>query len=186
LNQFIQFRRDQIGSVRRADRRSDAIIPFAAHARAGRDPEMAPVGEPGIPNKNVKRTIAIEMHDNYFEPRSITIAPAETVRFTIANKGALLHEFNIGTPAMHDKHQKEMQTMLDHGMITPTKINESTMSMDMPGMEMHRAYPNAVLIEPGKLAQILWEFGPDATLELACDVPGHYEAGMVGKINHPQ
>jgi uncharacterized cupredoxin-like copper-binding protein len=160
-----------------------AIIPFAAYAHAGHDPEMAPVGEPGIP-KNVKRTIAIEMYDNYFKPRSITVAPGETIRFTIVNKGGLLHEFNIGTPAMHDKHQKEMQTKLDHGMITPTEINGSMMNMDMPGMGMHQTYANAVLIEPGKSAQILWEFGPDATLEFACDVPGHYEAGMVGKINH--
>ncbi len=160
-----------------------AIIPVAAHAHAGHDPALAPVGEPGIP-KNVKRTIALEMYDNYFEPSAITVAPGETIRFTIVNKGALLHEFNIGTPAMHDRHQKEMQMMLDHGMITPTKINEGMMSMDMPGMEMHLTYPNAVVVEPGKSAQIIWKFGPDAALEFACDVPGHYEAGMVGKISH--
>ena len=43
--------------------------------------------------------------------------------------------------------------------------------------------PNSVLLEPGKSAEIVWTFNADAALQMACNVPGHYESGMVGKIH---
>jgi uncharacterized cupredoxin-like copper-binding protein len=54
--------------------------------------------------------------------------------------------------------------------------------MDMKGMDMSHDDPNSVLVEPGKTAELVWTFDTDATLEFACNVPGHYEAGMVGPI----
>lgn len=42
--------------------------------------------------------------------------------------------------------------------------------------------PNGVLIEPGKTADLTWKFTRDAELEIACNLPGHYEAGMLGHI----
>ena len=29
---------------------------------------------------------------------------------------------------------------------------------------------------------IIWKFSSSAKLEIACNVPGHYEAGMIAKI----
>ena len=32
------------------------------------------------------------------------------------------------------------------------------------------------------IAPIIWKFSKDIALEMACNIPGHYESGMVGKI----
>jgi uncharacterized cupredoxin-like copper-binding protein len=57
------------------------------------------------------------------------------------------------------------------------------MKMDMGnGMTMEHDDPNSVLLEPGQTAEIIWTFPADAELEFACNVPGHYESGMMGKV----
>ena len=42
---------------------------------------------------------------------------------------------------------------------------------------------NSILLEPNKSGEIIWKFNTDVALEAACNVPGHYEAGMISKIN---
>ena len=82
---------------------------FAAGTHGGGHGHGAASGEPGKASA-VSRTITVEMYDNYYEPESITVSPGETVRFMVENKGNLVHEFNIGTPEMHEGHQEEMMT----------------------------------------------------------------------------
>lgn len=131
----------------------------------------------------VSRTIAVVMMDNYYEPEKIDIKAGETVRFKVANKGTLVHEFNIGTAAMHEGHQQEMMMMIQHGIIQGGKLNREMMKMDMGnGQTMEHNDPNSVLLAPGETAEIIWTFPSDAELEFACNVPGHYQSGMVGDI----
>ena len=93
-----------------------------------------------------------------------------------------MHEFNIGTPAMHKGHQKEMMMMVDHGVLEADKINHDKMKMDMGGGKtMEHNDPNSALLEPGKSKEIVWKFSKAGTFEFACNVPGHYDAGMVGE-----
>lgn len=144
------------------------------------------IGGPGKA-ADVTRTIDITMQDNFYEPEAITVKAGETVRFKIANKGTLLHEFGLGTAAMHAAHQKEMLVMMEHGMIEADRINHERMKMDhgpgqMPMSHSHGADQGSVLVEPGKSAEIVWKFPKEATLEFACNVPGHYESGMMGPI----
>jgi len=73
------------------------------------------------------------MLDNLFEPKKISVKEGETIRFIIKNAGELVHEFNIGTSAMRSAHQKEMETMVDHGTLETDKINHAMMKMDMGG-----------------------------------------------------
>ncbi len=141
-------------------------------------------GEPGKASE-VSRTIEITMGDNYFEPEALEIAAGETVRFVVRNDGEFLHEFNIGTAAMHAEHQKEMATMMEHGMMTATGMNHRMMQMDhaATGMSSHvHDDPNSVLLEPGETAELIWTFTQATDLEFACNVPGHYEAGMMGEF----
>ena len=141
-------------------------------------------GEPGNPAE-VTRTIEVTMVDNYFEPENITVVAGETVRFVLRNDGEFLHEFNIGTAAMHREHQDEMMTMMEHGMITADGIDHDMMAMDHSanGMAGHvHDDPNSVLVEPGKTEELIWKFSKAANLEFACNVPGHYDAGMMGEI----
>lgn len=140
----------------------------------------------GMPGKSsgVSRTINVVMKDNYFDLKSIKVKAGETIHFKITNKGTFLHEFGIGTRAMHKAHQKQMMTMMDHGMIGASKINHDRMKMDHgPGkMMMKHDDPNSVLLEPGKSGEIIWKFTKPMKLEFACNVPGHYQSGMVGRI----
>lgn len=129
------------------------------------------------------RTIEVTMIDNEYKPASIEVKPGETIKFVVKNEGQLVHEFNIGTAEMHMAHQKEMQMMVDHGVLEADKINhEAAKKMqESMGHGMHKE-PNSVLLEPGKSGTIVWTFPKGGTLEFACNVPGHYGAGMVGKV----
>jgi len=140
-------------------------------------------GEPGKASQ-ASRTINVEMYDNYYEPEMIDVEPGETVRFVVENKGNLVHEFNIGTPGMHDAHQKEMKMMVEHGVIQGGQIHHDMMNMDMGnGHSMKHDDPNSVLLEPGESQEVVWTFSDKGNVEFACNVPGHYQAGMYGEIN---
>jgi uncharacterized cupredoxin-like copper-binding protein len=113
------------------------------------------------------------------------VEAGETVRFVVTNAGDLVHEFIIGTAAMHAEHQDEMQMMVEHGVLKADHIDRQAaqhMQATM-GHGMHDE-PNSLLLEPGKTAEIAWSFPSDASvdLEFACNVPGHYDAGMQGEI----
>ena len=131
------------------------------------------------------RTVTIVMKDNLYEPEAVAVKAGETVRFVIVNKGDFLHEFALGQPNDHAKHQEMMKTMMDHGMITATGINHKAMKMDHGSMGAHAHGPESgsVLVEPGKKAELTWTFTKPMTVEFACTIPGHYESGMVDKIN---
>ena len=143
-------------------------------------------GEPGEAAA-ATRTINVTMHDNYYEPGSIAVKEGETVRFVVTNKGELVHEFNIGTPDAHVAHAPEMLMMMDHGVLETDRINwdaAEKMQAEM-GHGMHEE-PNAVLLEPGKSGEIVWRFPDRAEIEFACNVPGHYDAGMAGTVTLTQ
>jgi len=142
----------------------------------------AATGQPGDPAK-ASRTIEVQMFDNYYEPESLSIKEGETVRFIVHNKGALVHEFNIATAEMHVAHQPEMMMMVEHGVLKGDRIDHDAakaMQASM-GHGMHEE-PNSVLLEPGKSGEIVWTFPKHAELQFACNVPGHYDAGMQGDI----
>lgn len=155
----------------------------SGHEPAGHHGAMAAIGAPGKAAE-VTRTIDVVMQDNFYEPAEITVKPGETVRFRIKNEGTFLHEFGLGTAAMHAAHQKEMTTMFEHGMLEADKINHDRMKMDHgPGrMMMSHDDPNSVLLEPGKSGEVIWKFPDAMKLEFACNIPGHYESGMMGAI----
>ncbi|MDZ7841689.1 MAG: plastocyanin/azurin family copper-binding protein [Gammaproteobacteria bacterium] len=156
------------------------VLPAGVHA-AG-EHAGGHYGEPGQAG-NVTRTIEVTMLDNYFEPEVISVRPGETIRFRVKNEGALVHEFNIGTAAMHEAHQEEMQMMVEHGVINGDHIDHDMMAMDMgDGHSMKHDHTNSVLMEPGETKEIIWTFTEAADLEFACNVPGHYQAGMYGDI----
>ncbi|MBN2974966.1 copper-binding protein [Pseudomonas fluorescens] len=145
-------------------------------------------GQPATADK-ATRTVEVTLQDIAFSPKSLEVKAGETVRFVLVNKGQLLHEFNLGDAAMHAEHQKEMLQMQASGMLTSTgmgKMDHSAMSHgdmghgDMGGMKHDD--PNSVLVEPGKTAELTWTFTKATGLEFACNLPGHYQAGMVGKL----
>lgn len=137
--------------------------PQGHHAMAG--------GEPGKA-ADVSRTITVTATEMEFTPKVIKVKAGETIRFTVVNKGELLHELSIGTPEMQKAHQVEMQKMMDDGKLEATR---------MVG-DMEHGHGNTAMVEPGKTKEIIWKFAKDASLEFGCNVPGHYESGMKGKF----
>ena len=149
----------------------------------GHHGSMNVIGEPGKAS-DVTRTITVVMKDNFYEPETISVKSGETIRFKVINKGEALHEFGLGTASMHKAHQKEMAVMMEHGMIEVDRINHDRMKMDHGGggHSMKHDDHNSVLLEPGKSGQIIWKFTKKTKLEFACNIPGHYESGMMGPV----
>ncbi|WP_207291428.1 hypothetical protein, partial [Pseudomonas sp. DP16D-T1] len=119
--------------------------------------------------------------------KAIDVKPGETIRFILRNEGSLLHEFNIGKADSHAAHQAEMAAMFQNGTLSSTGVGQdmSTMEHTMGGMKMvgmEHNDPNSVLIEPRTTQELIWTFNKSTGLEFACNVPGHYQSGMVGKF----
>lgn len=157
-------------------------LAIAAGGHSGGHGKGMEIGEPGNA-ADVSRTIELIMKDNFYEPETLQVKAGETIRFVLKNQGEFLHEFSIGTAEMHAKHQEEMATMMEHGMITPTKIDHERMKMDHGGGHgMSHDDANSVLLEPGQSAEMIWKFGEAKNLEFACNIPGHYGSGMMGPV----
>jgi uncharacterized cupredoxin-like copper-binding protein len=123
-------------------------------------PEETAFGRAGDPRK-VTRTIRLGMSDAMrFTPSAFTVKPNETVRFIISNGGKVLHEMVIGTTEELQKHAELMRKF--------------------PGMEHDEDY--MAHVKPGKRGEIVWQFTKPGKYSFACLVPGHFEAGMVGKL----
>jgi uncharacterized cupredoxin-like copper-binding protein len=135
--------------------------PHAANPGAGTlSPVQHAFGRQGDPKK-ATRTVTIDMSDRMrFTPDAIAVAQGDTVRFVVANKGEVLHEMVIGTEADLAKHAELMKKH--------------------PGME--HGDPWMVHVKAGGREEFTWQFTRPGTFAFACLVPGHYEAGMRGRI----
>ena len=133
----------------------------------------------------VNRVIEIKMYDNFYEPNEIKIKKGETIKFKIYNFGELVHEFNIATKEMHLKHQPEMVKLVENEILLADKIDKKKMKeMAKKDQSMSHLHANSVLLEPNEDGEIIWKFNTEAKLEAACNIPGHYETGMIAKIKY--
>ena len=143
---------------------------------------MNMIGEEGDPNK-IDRVVSIKMYDNYYEPNLVKIKKGETIKFIIVNLGEMVHEYNIGTKEMHIKHQPEMQKLIDHEIILVDKIDKIKMKkMSKMDHSLGHSHANSIMLEPKASGELIWKFSKDINLEMACNIPGHYESGMVGNL----
>jgi uncharacterized cupredoxin-like copper-binding protein len=118
------------------------------------------LGKPGEPGK-VTRSIQVEMNDTMrFKPANIKVKRGETIRFVVRNTGKLKHEMVLGTIRELKEHAEQMRKF----------------------PEMEHADPNQVSVDPGKTGELVWRFTKAGTFDFACLVPGHFEAGMAGKV----
>ena len=135
--------------------------------------------------KDVDRVITVLMYDNYYKPNQIKIKKNETIKFLVINEGELVHEFNIDSKAMQLKHQTEMMEMVKNEIILVDKIDKKKMKeMAKKNPSLAHSHSNSVLLSPGESAELIWKFSNTLDIEAACNVPGHYEAGMVTKIDN--
>ena len=152
------------------------------HTFAYADKNMK-IGSKGKENE-VSRIIKVVMYDNYYEPSSFQIKAGETIKFEVENAGKLVHEFNIANKMMHIKHQPEMLKMAENGILLAFSIDKEKMKkMAKMDKSMGHSHSNSVLLEPKQKGNIIWKFDNAVNIEVACNVPGHYQAGMIAKVN---
>jgi uncharacterized cupredoxin-like copper-binding protein len=117
-------------------------------------------GKEGDP-KHIDRTITVDMNDTMrFTPSNIKVKQGETIRFVVRNKGQALHEMVLGT----------MDELKKHGELM--KKNP----------EMEHDEPFMAHVKPGAQEEMVWQFTKAGDFNYGCLAPGHFEAGMLGKI----
>ena len=132
----------------------------------------------------VSRVIKVVMYDNYYEPSSFQIKAGETIKFEVENAGMLVHEFNIANKMMHMKHQPEMLKMVENEILLADSIDKKKMKkMAKMDKAMGHSHSNSVLLEPKQKGEIIWKFDNAVNIEVACNVPGHYQVGMIAKVD---
>lgn len=111
--------------------------------------------------RKAKRTVRVHMTDQMrFHPAEITVKRGEILRFVPVNKGQVLHEMVLGTM---DDLKRHAELMRKH-----------------PGMEHDE--PHMAHVAPGKSGEMGWQFTTTGEFFYGCLIPGHFEAGMVGKV----
>jgi uncharacterized cupredoxin-like copper-binding protein len=122
--------------------------------------EETAFGREGDPAK-ATQIIRVQMADTMrFTPAAITVKRGDTVKLVATNKGKVLHEMVLGTPDELKKHAELMRKF----------------------PEMEHDEPHMVHVKPGKSGALVWQFTKAGEFQFACLVPGHLEAGMVGKV----
>ena len=134
--------------------------------------------------EEINRTIKVVMYDNYYEPNILNIKSGETIKFEVVNAGELVHEFNIANAMMHKKHQPEMEKMVENEILLADSIDKDKMKkMAKMDKAMGHSHSNSVLLEPKEKGDIVWKFENAMNIEIACNVPGHYQVGMIAKVD---
>lgn len=138
-----------------------ALAPLPLRAHDGEHGFSA--GEPGDPKKPA-RVVQVVMREGdgkmIFVPNQVQVKRGEQIRFVIENSGFLTHEFVLANTADNLKHAALMQKYPD----------------------MEHDDPNGKTLQPAAKTEMLWRFTKAGEFEFACLIPGHREAGMLGKI----
>ena len=115
-----------------------------------------------------ERLVHVVMTEFAFDPETIEVASGETVRFVVANSGVIAHEFRLSNPHRIEEH-----------------IAAGHQHHDSGG---HHSEDGDVFVEveAGEIGELVVTFPESTTVYtmIACLLPGHYEAGMLGQINH--
>ena len=117
-------------------------------------------GRQGDPGK-VGKTIEIDMADTMrFTPDTVTVRRGDTIKFVVKNSGKQTHEMVIGT----EKELKEHAALM----------------LKFPTMEHEEPY--MIHVAAGRKEEMVWQFTKPGEFHFGCLIPGHFEAGMKGRI----
>lgn len=129
----------------------------STHHVSAKEHPFGKASDPGA----ATRTIEVTMHDTMrFAPATIEVEAGTPLRFVVRNDGKLLHELVLGTRDALDQHAALMKKF--------------------PGME--HSEPYMAHVDPGVQGEIGWIFTQPGEYFYGCLVPGHFEAGMVGRV----
>jgi uncharacterized cupredoxin-like copper-binding protein len=107
------------------------------------------------------RNVVIEVNDNMrFDPGTWQAQQGEVLRLIVVNTGKVKHELVVGQARELAEHAKSMRQSKGE----------------------HHHHDNAVSVEPGQSAILMFTFDKAGEWGMACFEPGHYEAGMKGLV----
>ena len=113
------------------------------------------------------RVVTVVMTELAFTPASFEVTAGETITFDVRNEGTIVHEFRLSNGHRIEEHIAEGHQ--GHG-----------------GDGHHGDEDGDVYIElqTGETGTLTVTFPTDTTIytEVACLIPGHYEAGMRGDL----
>lgn len=111
--------------------------------------------------KRAVRSVRIDMSDAMrFAPDAIDVKRGERVRFVVTNSGKVMHELVLGTFDELRKHGELMKKF-------PNMVHDE---------------PHMVHVAPGGHGEIGWQFTRAGEFFYGCLIPGHFDAGMIGRI----
>jgi uncharacterized cupredoxin-like copper-binding protein len=102
-------------------------------------------------------TVHVQIHYSHFSLSELHVKPGTTVRFVIENHDPINHEFIVGPPAVHARHERG-----NHPAHPPVP-GEVTVRADDFGLTFYR------FDQPGRVL-------------FACHLPGHFAYGMRGWV----
>ena len=102
-----------------------------------------------------------------FTPDLLQVAAGETLKLMVHNSGKLPHEMVLGSEAALKAHALEMKQSAGHS-----------------GGHDHASGNDllALSVKPGETKEWVVKFDRAQTLQMACLIPGHFEAGMKGQV----
>jgi uncharacterized cupredoxin-like copper-binding protein len=131
------------------------------------------------------QTVQVRMSEFKFEPDPIRVKAGQEVRLDLVNEGTVVHEFMVGRDAMMMGHG----TML-HGYETDF-FGRGALPVQHKGEEYQVGSPEEieetgwhVEVEPGGKVDLAFTVSAEnkGEWEIGCFTPGHYQAGMKGKL----
>tara|TARA_B110000438_G_scaffold302172_1_gene359046 strand:- start:1647 stop:2174 length:528 start_codon:yes stop_codon:yes gene_type:complete len=110
-------------------------------------------------------TIKVTLNDQMkilFNEELSEIESGSVIQFAVSNEGRIPHEFSISSLEEQEEHAEMMRKM-------PNMVHD-----DKDG--------NTLTVQPGAIETITWRFEGDEMVVFACNIPGHFDAGMFKKI----
>lgn len=129
----------------------------AEHGGHGGDSAVGKSAKGMAATKTYQVTMLDSMEFKFSAPPALK--NGDVVKFVVTNKGLIDHEFSIGNAA--------------------EQVSHAAMMKKMPGMVHEDG--NTITVKPGETKELLWQFTGNDEVVFACNVPGHFEAGMMHK-----
>jgi uncharacterized cupredoxin-like copper-binding protein len=118
----------------------------------------------------VSRSIEVRMDDQMrFTPSQIDVQAGETIRFVVHNAGKVVHEMVLGHDEAIREHAEAMKRDAAQGKAH--------------GADHQHGAGAAITVAAGQTGELVVTFPKSGSLQMACLIPGHYEAGMRGQVN---
>ena len=102
-------------------------------------------------------TVTLGIHYSEFSMSTLKVHAGSTVRFLVRNDDPIAHEFIVGNPTVHARHQRGTHPA-------------------------HPPVPGEVSVDPGQLGETFYRFDRPGKYLFACHLPGHLAFGMRGWV----